>query len=68
MDPALTAALLAAVFTALGAFVGYWLGVDRTERQAATREDHLLAELDAAVDLIAALPKHPSARHLKAVR
>lgn len=68
MDPALTASLLAATFTAVGAFVGYWMGVDRAERRAATREDQLLAELDAAVDVIAALPQHPSGRHLRAVR
>lgn len=67
MDPALTASLLAAASAAVGAFVGYWMGVARAERVSRAREALLLDELDLAVDLIAATDRHPAGRHLRLV-
>lgn len=64
MDPALTLTLFAAPFAAVAAFVGYWSGVAATERRTRDREQDLLAELDAAVDVIAA---SSTGRHLRLV-
>ena len=69
MDPALTAALLAAGTGALSAFVAYWAGVGRAEKRHKAREAVLLDDLDDAIHVLTdmAIAHHPAGRHLRLV-
>jgi len=45
MDPALTTALVAAGFSAISAFVGYWRGYDNAHRKGRLTELRLKAQM-----------------------
>ena len=69
MDPALTAALIAAGASCLSAFVAYWAGVGHAERRHKAREAVLLDDLDDAISVLTdmAVNRHPAGRHLRLV-
>ena len=69
MDPALTAALLAAVTGAVSAFIAYWAGVGHAEKRHKAREAALLDDLDDAIHVLTdmAVNNHPAGRHLRLV-
>jgi hypothetical protein len=67
MDPALTAALLAAGTSTVTAFVAYWAGVGIAEKRHKAREAVLLDDLDDAIHVLTdmAISNHPAGRHLR---
>ena len=67
MDPALTAALLAASTSTVAAFVAYWAGVGVAEKRHKAREAVLLDDLDDAIHVLTdmAIHHHPAGRHLR---
>ena len=67
MDPALTAALLAAGTSTVAAFVAYWAGVGVAEKRHKAREAVLLDDLDDAIHVLTdmAISNHPAGRHLR---
>jgi hypothetical protein len=69
MDPALTAALLAAGTALISGFVAYWAGVGTAEKRHKAREAELLDDLDDAVQVLVdmAVNNHPAGRHLRLV-
>ena len=69
MDPALTAVLFAAGFSAVAAFVAYWAGVGVAEKRHKAREAVLLDDLDDAIHVLTdmAIHHHPAGRHLRLV-